>query len=78
MSDRATREQLDELHELLAHTLAAEIAAARNADAENKTGFASLLNVARAFLKDNDIKVGVADREERFGPLTKLVLPFAN
>jgi hypothetical protein len=78
MSVRATREQLDELHDLLVHTLASEIATARNADVENKTGFASLLNVARQLLRDSDIKVGKETREERLASLTKLVLPFPN
>jgi hypothetical protein len=72
---KAPREQLDSLHELLAHTLSSEIKQAR--DAEDKKGeFASLLNVARQFLKYNGVEVAKEDRVERFRPLTE-VLPFA-
>jgi hypothetical protein len=66
-ADRASRETMEALHGLLASTLSSEIDAARGA--EDKKGFASLLNVARQFLKDNGVEVGKEDRAERLGAL---------
>lgn len=71
---KATTETMDALHGLLASTLSSEIDAARSA--EDKKGFASLLNVARALLKDNGVEVSKQDRAESLGSLAKVVLPF--
>jgi hypothetical protein len=73
-ADRASRKTMEALHGLLASTLSSEIDAARGA--EDKKGFASLLNVARQFLKDNGVEVSKQDRAERLGVLAKVVLPF--
>lgn len=54
MSGAASKAALEELHEKLAKTLKSEIEKAEGSD-EGK-GLAAMLNVARQFLKDNNIQ----------------------
>lgn len=67
MSDRASSKELDELHRLVASSLAAKIRSGEFTAAE--------LNVARQFLKDNGIEAVVTPGS----PLQALTdtLPFA-
>jgi hypothetical protein len=70
---RASKEAMDGLHVQIATVLRDAIADV--AGAEDKKGLASLMNVARQFLKDNEVTaLGVPD-----SPLKNLAdsLPFA-
>ena len=61
----ADKKAMTDLHSLLAETLSAEIKAAKEAGEMN----ASLLNVARAFLKDNGIEADATNPESSMGKL---------
>jgi hypothetical protein len=69
---KTTSTEMDALHGQLAKTLKDAIEEA--AGAEEKKGLAALLNVARQFLKDNDVTASVVPGS----PLAKLTenLPF--
>jgi hypothetical protein len=74
MSDRANREQLEELHGLLTQTLLAYMA---NTPPNKRR--ASMLEVIRSFLKDNGIIKNLEacqDVAESLGELTSLDVPF--
>lgn len=73
MAKKTTADDMDSLHAQLANTLKDSIEELKGAD--EKRGLAALLNVARQFLKDNNVTaLPVSD-----SPLKKLTesLPFA-
>lgn len=73
MSSKATKDAMDALHAQLATVLKDGIS--ELSQAEDKKGLAALMNVARQFLKDNDVTAQAVPES----PIANLAagLPFA-